>query len=383
MTSLYALVLLGSPSDAQVKELGQLVSQAVQPFGLNLGREIAWSVCPESFKVDQQKTIAAVFFGGRDAPQTNLQDLLRDAVPVLPVVSDLKEASKEIPEVLRSYNYLSYNDGGAQRIATALLECVGLLPRQRRIFLSYRRDEARKAALQLFDALSSRLFDVFLDTHGVAPAENFQEILWHQLCDSDVLVMLNTPNYFESRWTSAEFGRALAKNISVLCVGWPETTSSERTATAIHERLLPEEITGTGQLVAEAITRICSRLEIVRSQSRALHNRNLISNLQCEVERIGGGVTGFGPKNAMYIRLPNNENLVIYPTMGVPTSTNLHDAAMNTPADSVAVVYDHVGLNPTWVAHLDWLGRHIKPPEKKVGFIKATEAAWQLADWGN
>lgn len=36
-------------------------------------------------------------------------------------------------------------------------------------FVSYRRGDARNSALQLFNALSGRLFDVFLDTHGVAP----------------------------------------------------------------------------------------------------------------------------------------------------------------------------------------------------------------------
>jgi TIR domain len=115
-----------------------------------------------------------------------------------------------IPLKLRPLNCLNAGADGFHRIATALLECVELLPRQRRVFVSYRRDNGREAALQLFDELSSSLFDVFLDTHGIAPAEDFQTVLWHRLCDSDVLVMLDTPDYFESRWTSAEFGRALA-----------------------------------------------------------------------------------------------------------------------------------------------------------------------------
>ena len=129
-----------------------------------------------------------------------------------------------------------------ERIATALLECVGLLPRQRRVFVSYRRDDARQAALQLFNALSARLFDVFLDTHGIAPAEDFQAVLWHRLCDSDVLVMLDTPGYFESRWTNAEYGRALAKGISVLRIGWPGVSPSLRTATASRLDLAATEI---------------------------------------------------------------------------------------------------------------------------------------------
>lgn len=154
--------------------------------------------------------------------------MLRSDIPVLPVASTEGRFEIEIPRQLRALNGLNYSTEGALRISTALLEGVGLLPRQRRVFVSYRRSEARGAALQLFDALSSRLFDVFLDTHGIPPAEDFQAALWHRVCDSDVLVMLDTPGYFESRWTSAEFGRALSKLISVLRVGWPNVTPSHR-----------------------------------------------------------------------------------------------------------------------------------------------------------
>jgi hypothetical protein len=189
---LYELAILGAPSEVQLSELQRIVAEAVRPFGLRLGEEVAWHVLPEAFNPPQQKTAAAVFFGGTNAPQHNVQHLSRGAVPILPVVSDLAMVQEEIPAVLRALNCLAYSAGGAQRVATALLECAGLLPRQRRVFLSYRRDEARQAAVQLFDALSGRLFDVFLDTHGIAPAEDFQAMLWHRLCDSDVLVMLDT-----------------------------------------------------------------------------------------------------------------------------------------------------------------------------------------------
>lgn len=378
MGPLYELAVMGSPSDDQVRELEHLVSQAVLKFGLRLGHEIAWLVRPETFNPEQQRASAAIFFGGKDAPQGNLQSLLRRAIPVLPIVSDPGRVHEEIPLFLRSLNCLAYNAGGAQRIATALLECASLLPRLRRVFVSYRRNEARQAALQLFDALSSRLFDVFLDTHGIAPAEDFQSVLWHRLCDSDVLVMLDTPNYFTSRWTSAEFGRALAKGISVLRVGWPDSTPSARTAIASRAELLREEVDrSTGRLADEAITRICLQLEAVRSQSHAVRNLNLVSKLQHAIEQIGGTVEGVGPNKAVYIRLSDGRDVVVYPAVGVPTSTTLHDAMMNAPDRSVAVIYDHVGLHPTWLGHLDWLGAHIQNPR----WVKAAEAAWQFADW--
>jgi len=375
---LYELAILGAPSDQQVSELEQLVSQAVVPFGLRLRQEVAWLVRPEAFNPEQQRTAAAVFFGGKDAPQANLQSLLRKAIPVLPVVSQPAKLHEEIPPALQHLNCLSYSAGGAQRVTTALLECACLLPRQRRVFVSYRRNEAREAAVQLFDAISSRLFDVFLDTHGIAPAEDFQSVLWHRLCDSDVLVMLDTPNYFNSRWTKAEFGRALAKGISVLRIGWPDSTPSVQTATASRAELLAEEVDpSTGRLAEQAIARICLQLEAVRSQSHAVRNLNLVSNLRHAIEKIGGTVEGVGPSRAVYIRLSDGRNVVVFPTVGVPTSTTLHDAMTNAPDHSVAVIYDHIGLHPTWLGHLDWLGNHIQNPR----WVKASEAAWQFADW--
>lgn len=378
MSVLYQLAVLGEPSDEQVKELEQIVAQAVLLFGLRLGQEVGWEVCPATFEPDQQKSTAAVFFGAANPPLGNLAQLLKRGIPILPVASETKYVTAEIPELLRPLNCLAYNEGGAQRVATALLECAGLLPRQRRVFVSYRRGEAREAALQLFDAFSARLFDVFLDTHGIAPAEDFQAMLWHRLCDSDVLVMLDTPGYFESRWTSAEFGRALAKGISVLRIGWPDSTPSVRTGTASRAELLPEEVnTETGRLADAAIDRISLQLEAVRSQSHAVRSVNLVSNLRNAVETIGGHVAGVGLNKAVYIQLPGGKNVVVYPMVGVPTSTTLHDASINSPDQSVAVVFDHVGLHPRWLGHLDWLGNHIR----SARWVKASEAGWQFADW--
>lgn len=378
MPVLYELAVLGAPTPAQLAELQAIVTDAVQAFGLQLGHEVGWSVPPATFDPKQRNASAAVFFGGVGVTALGLDALIQRAIPILPVVSDTGNVSNELPETLRRINCLDYRAGGARRVATALLECAGLLPRQRRVFLSYRRDEARQAALQLFDAFTARLFDVFLDTHGIAPAEDFQTMLWHRLCDSDVLVMLDTPNYFASRWTSAEFGRALAKNISVLRVGWPDSTPSPRTATASRAELLPAEVDATtGRLADAAIERVCLQLEAVRSEGHAVRNVNLVSQLRNEVERIGGQVLGVGPHKAVHMRLPDNREVVVYPTLGVPTSTTLHDAAARSPDQPPAVIYDHVGLHPRWLEHLDWLGTHVRAAR----WVKASEVAWQFADW--
>ena len=375
---LYELAIIGASSDAQIAELEQYVRQIIQPFRLRLAHEIGWHIRPTGFSPSLVTPAAVTFFGGVGVSTDGLDTLLASGTPILPVASAEQRISAEIPMELRPLNCLTCANHGMHRIATALLECVGLLPRQRRVFVSYRREGARQAALQLFDALSSRLFDVFLDTHGIAPAEDFQAVLWHRLCDSDVLVMLDTPDYFESRWTSAEYGRALAKGISVLRIGWPGVNPSPRTLTASHIDLSDGGMdASTGRLTDQVVDRICLQIEFVRGKSHAVRSLNLFSNLRQGIERIGGRVAGVGTHQAVYLTLPNGKNIVVYPTVGVPTSIDLNDAAKRTTGLPVAIAYDHIGLDERWLEHLAWLEKNITV----VRWVKASEAAWALAGW--
>ena len=372
---LYELVVMGAPSNGQVEELGGHIARLIEPFGLELGKEVKWSVLPGAFEPDQMTPVAVAFFGGAGVSDVGINSLLPAGVPILPIASRDGQIAVEIPPQLRALNCVTVAGHGPERIATALLECVGLLPRQRRVFVSYRRDEARQAALQLFNSFSARLFDVFLDTHGIAPAEHFQSVLWHRLCDSDVLVMLDTPGYFDSRWTNAEYGRALAKGISVLRIGWPAVNPSPRAATASRIDLNAGDLdVASGQLTDAVIDRICTQLEFVRAQSHAVRSLNLFSNLKLAIERIGGGVAGVGVHNAIYFKLPNGKAIVAYPAVGVPTSVTLNEAVDRAFA---AVVYDHVGLDERWIKHLAWLGDNIHAAR----WVKASEAAWTFAGW--
>lgn len=377
---MYQLAILGEPLPDQVAQLEALIAESVSCLGLRLGEDVGWHVKPEDFDPPQVEAAAALFFGGVGAQLPESVMCRLRSLPIIPIVSSPAGIRDELPEVLWSFNALVYGDVEPIRVATALLECAGLLPRERRVFLSYRRDEARVAALQLFDAISARQYDVFLDTHRIAPGDDFQATLWHRLCESDVLVMLDTPGYFASRWTAAEYGRALAKNISVLRIGWPGVIASPRTQTASGLPLSEDDVDRrSGVLSESALSTICYQLEVVRSQSIAVRRLNLISRVAGELERVGGKVDGIGVGNVVHARLPDGRALVMYPAVGVPTSVTLHETVRLAQDKPAAVVYDPVGLHPSWLDHLDWLGTHISMPR----WVKAAEAAWAFAAWGD
>lgn len=376
--ALYELAVLGFPSTDQLASIAAAFEQAASQFKLRVGDEIKLLAKPETFRPDQRTCAAAVFFGGTGGADIDLSKVIDvKSLPILPVVSTSTSVSSEIPVSLRGLNCIFSDKSSTDRIFATLLECVGLLPRQRRVFLSYKRDEATAAAVQLFSELSSRQFEVFLDTHGIGAGVDFQEALWHQLCDVDVLVMLETPGYFKSRWTSAEYGRALAKGIGVIRVQWPDSTPSIHTATASRVKIVAGELLADGSLAGIAIDRISEQLEAVRSLSHATRQLSMITAVQSAVEQVEGSLVGVGANRAMHLKLRSGRDLIVQPTIGIPTSLTLQDTLERAGEIDSAVVYDHFGMKKSWQAHLDWLASKVTGGR----WMKRTDVAWDIGGW--
>ena len=388
--STYQIGVLGQPDDGLLARLRATVADMVQPFGLVVGQDVTFLDAAGIAARKTKSAFVGVYFGANahdEQADAILSSLIGAHLPIVPVVEDLNRFSAQVPQVLRFANGMALSRAGAglEALAAALLECLGLLRRQRRVFVSYRRLESANAALQLHDMLGGAGFDVFLDTHDVRPAEDFQTVLWHRLCDSDVVVMLDTPGYFQSQWTAAELGRALSKKISVLGVVWPGHTPERQTQLREPIFLEPHDLEGAdGPLTSAAVERIRIAVERLRSHSLAIRHTALAGAISSAVEGIGGSFAGVGPHRAFTVLLPDQRRLRLFPAIGVPTAETFQEieeqAAALTETDDQAPVlaYDHVGLHPRYRRHLEWL-------QGKLGgnrTIRMTEAGWELGAWG-
>jgi hypothetical protein len=382
---IYEFAILGNVSPEQRKCLTNTLGQMISEFGLTIGAEVEIFEANSLADRNRASAFAAVYFGGAVPTDSEAAlSVVSESVPIIPVVENLEQFSAFVPDFLRATNgyCLKKEDSEMEELATIMLECVGLLRRQRRVFVSYRRTESREAALQMHDLLTSRGFDVFLDTHDIRPGDPFQDVLWHRLCDSDVLVMLDTPTYFESRWTREEIGRARAKEIHVLRVVWPDHEPNKMTDLAETVYLKKEDLeNNSGPLVAEKINEIALKVESVRSRSIAARFMSITGRLRADVERIGASFEGIGAHRAIAIKLIDDRTIWAYPVVGVPTAETLHDIANKArSADQREVpvlVYDDIGIRETWSAHLQWLEDNIQA----VRGLKITQAAWMLAAW--
>ncbi len=301
------------------------------------------------------------------------------------MASTLKNVPHEIPEQIRTLNCLAYDQRGTTRIVTALLENIGLLPKKKRVFISYRRDEAREVVLQLFDSLSANEFTVFLDTHTIPAAEDFQTALWHNLHDTDVLIMLHTKGYFESHFAKEEFQRAYDKAIPILRIGWPGSMESLQDARILDHvdsvELLEDDLdTKCRPLPKARIREICAKMEVLRCQGYALRSKTLLNRLRpIETSDWLFSSSASFPSLAL-ITLPNGVKLAVYPIIGAPSAITLHEAARaSAPPHIPAVLYDHIGLHPNLQEHLDWLDTEIS----NVRLLKANDVFVQLRPVGD
>ena len=383
--SVYELAILGSPLPVERAALVATLAGMVDDFGLALGTDVIVHDAVSVLGRDKRAAFASVYFGGLEqTDQDAAREVIRSSAPIIPTVAAAAEFHAHIPEFLQSANGLRRrnDDPTMTELASALLECVGLLRRQRRVFVSYRRVESRAAALQLHDLLAARGFDVFLDTHDIRPGDPFQDVLWHRLVDCDVMVMLDTPTYFDSRWTRQEIGRARAKEIQVLRVIWPEHTPNKLTDLAETIYLEPLELVGPdGPIAAPTAEAIVIRVERLRSRSIAARYMSITGKLRADVEKIGAAVEGVGAHRAIAVRLVDDRRIWAYPIVGVPTAEILNDVAEKAyRADQEEVpvlVYDHIAIREAWAAHLQWLDKHIRA----VRAVKVSEAGWALAGW--
>ena len=385
--SFYEIAILGTTSVDDRQRLSHTISNMVEHFGLDVGQDVIFLDRSSINTRNNRAAFAAAYFGGTGQPDIDIVISLSDlSLPVIPVVRTGGSISSDIPPHLQATNGLTVraDDPDFQELAVALLECVGLLRRQRRVFVSYRRAESSTAAIQLHDHLSSRGFDVFLDTHDIRPGEPFQDVLWNRLCDSDVMVMLDTPKYFDSKWTRQEIGRARAKEIQILRVIWPEHTPTKLTDLSETVYLsFPDLIRPEGPIVDKIADQIVLTVESLRSRSIASRYMSITGKLRADVEMIGASIEGIGAHRAISIRLLDDRRVWAYPVVGVPTADLFHDVAEKarraSQREKPILVYDHIGIRKLWSEHLDWLDKNIT----SVKAIKVSEAGWTLAGWND
>ncbi len=385
LTGRYQLGLYGADS-GEFDKLTNAVARAIEQLGVPPKQFLI----PFGDRPDWQERAAimpavAVFFGSNpvqfsDKAAQDLAKLVDDGWLVIPIVPNKQKFACYVPEILQGIQGLTREECGQdfERLAARVLEGLGLLRERRRLFISYRRTESTGVAAQLYEALDMAGYDVFLDTHGaIAGGEPFQEILWHRLADTDVVVLLDTPGFLESRWTEAELARANTSNIQILQVLWPHQQEVAGAAfSAFHlleeaDFLTKDVFNSAAQLKNETISGIVDATEGLRARALAARQSFLVSEFFEEARKAGFKAARTLERNIL-LRRDGNDPILVIPAIGIPDAERYQDAETLYQRDRdhgvirskpTILLFDETGIRNKWLEHLGWLNQ-------KLGFAQ-------------
>lgn len=165
-------------------------------------------------------------------------------------------------------------------IVPAVIAHAGLAPADQKVFISYIRQETASLADQLFEQLTQRGFDVFLDRCSVPVGVRFQERLMQELDDKAVVVLLHSAKMAakSSYWVEQELARIKQYRLGLVVLSLPDGAGNP---IPVRPDISPDDVFEiprtslgpSGELNAGPMSAVMQR--ICQTHSRGLYRRRL------------------------------------------------------------------------------------------------------------
>lgn len=382
MATKYQIILLGFKNPL-IKSILKVFYRHINELGL---KDESIIVIKEGNFYEEYKANApsfCLYFGNENDVNTNddlLKSLIENGTLILPIVSDFNDFSNRISSLLHNFNgFQLSSENEIEKLVSLMLEGFGLLRLSRRLFISYKRDESSTVAIQLFEQFEKCGFDVFLDTHSIRPGEPFQEELWHRLADTDIVVLLNTPGFLKSNWTTQELAQANTMSIGILQLIWPGHRLERDAELSIPFQLADKDFgnlrftDSKSYLADSSIEKIVSEVESLRARSLAARQNNIITEFLVSAKRANKKID-LHPEKFMTALNSNGKEFVIIPTVGVPqafTYNQSEELVNRIKFENVTeafLLFDHRNIRDKWLKHLAWLDSYL--PIKTIKIVE-------------
>ena len=368
----YQLIILGTTENPIVEEILNQIKTKITD--LKLPKNILNIINRDNIGTEYvgNQPAFSIYFGDKEGKFNDLditKKLIEDGTMILPIF--YTDFPKEIPKILENQNGIQFDNNELDRIANIVLQAFELLRNTRKVFISYKRSESTSVAIQMYEALESHNFDVFLDTHSIEKGEPFQDELWHRMTDCDVILLLNTPNFLDSHWCKEELAEAGSKQIGIVQLIWPNHTIESISHLSFPLKLESSDFEkgiynnkDSSKLNNTKIREIVQQVESVRARNLASRQDNLITEFMSIAKQCGRNIT-IQPERFLTEEL-SGKKIIYIPTIGIPQSTDCQSAEVRHEFEKdpnntcIRLIYDDLRIRDKWLKHLDWLNNNFK-----------------------
>ena len=279
---------------------------------------------------------------------------------IQPIAIHPDDFKTNFPQPLKPLNgfFLDDTEFSIQALKNLILSYFGILEGNRKVFISYRRTDLEGLAQNLFDRLIKKKYIPFLDSYSLAAGVDFQEYLRHELVDSDIIILLDTPGFNSSPYCMEEFNIANAENIPVLDIRFniDDTKNLHRFCDYKDYSLTLEQANADNNLPDEIIT----LMERSRANAFCIKRKFVLDafNKRCNDLRLHIVEQGD-------FLLCDTTHECFYPTTNIPDARKVFDIEQRFNKSSQfstytkQVLYNGNYCRPDIEKHLEWLNNNL------------------------
>jgi hypothetical protein len=276
---------------------------------------------------------------------------------ITPVVESLSHFAQEVPAILAPLNGFAWSGpDSVRRLARLLLENLGIEDRERKVFISHKRDDGLGAAEQLHDHLSHAGFHPFIDRFAIRKGDRVQETIADALEDHAFLLLLETPLAHTSDWVFDEVDYALSHTMGTLILRWPDSPGVPRLELLDSELVKDEH--GFDVFTPPALDKILASVEASHAHGLIRRRRMLLGSI--EEAAIASGCTSYLPLPHWRVRVEREEGpTIVGITPRLPTAVDLQllDRAREecNPDTGALLVHSARTLSAERREYLEWV----------------------------
>lgn len=293
----YSYKILNFGGDNEYKrQLLSKLQEKLENFLLSKGRYLITDSL-EDLLLGKEPVVALYWADGNKnnaSDDDNISNLRFNHIPIVPIVSEKSKANDLLPEALQRINAAELNasnyNSQIENITNEVLHLLGLLYKQENVFISYRRSETEEAAKQLHIELVNNGYDAFLDTCDIPIVADFRGELKQRLSDCSALILLESKDFFESKWTKEEFDTANSLRVEILSIKWPEVKSLRDKEFSDTLTLSKEDIEDDGTITEEKLHSIVGTINSLTARYYEARRQSLVSNFINEVKKTGRNI---------------------------------------------------------------------------------------------
>jgi hypothetical protein len=295
-SAVYAVQVVHADRPDWADDLRSALDEEILALGLH--RVVALDISPAEPTTNPAVTVLL----GSVAASTDrrcvaaVANALADLRVVLPVVDDLGNFSAQVPTALHRLNGWEWRGPeGASRLARLVLEELGIEERQRRVFISHKREDGLLAAERLFEHLAKHGFDPFIDRFDIRGGADVQASIGDALEKHAFLLLLETPLAHSSEWVYDEVDYALSHAMGLHIVTWPGSPREVPGSSRLPRQYLTsadlETLKGYEVLTDDALDRTLANIEAAHALALVRRRRSLLRSIEDAVESKGFSCT--------------------------------------------------------------------------------------------